>query len=89
MLENFWKIIFTNPRIPTLFLVPDDLHLEPCCQYAFYRMKQYLPGDKEEEKEQVDEFGPSAVARARKFVWELFEEPNKSKLGKVLIFSLL
>ena len=52
-------------------------------------MKQYLPGDKEEEKEQVDEFGPSAIARARKFVWELFEEPNKSKLGKVLIFSLL
>ena len=49
-------------------------------------MKQYLPGDKEEEKEQVDEFGPSAVARARKFVWELFEEPNKSKLGKVLTF---
>ena len=62
----------------------DDLHLEPCCQYEFYRMKQYLPGDKEEEKEQVDEFGPSAIARARKFVWELFEEPNKSKLGKVL-----
>ena len=52
-------------------------------------MKQYLPGDKEEEKEQVDEFGPSAIARARKFVWELFEEPNKSKLGKVLIFRLL
>ena len=24
----------------------DDLHLEPCCQYAFYRMKQFLPGDK-------------------------------------------
>ena len=23
----------------------DDLHLEPCCQYAFYRMKQFLPGD--------------------------------------------
>ena len=69
--------------------VADDLHLEPCCQYEFYRMKQYLPGDKEEEKEQVDEFGPSAIARARKFVWELFEEPNKSKLGKVLIFRLL
>ena len=32
-------------------------------------MKQYLPGDKEEEKEQVDEFGPSAIARARKFVY--------------------
>ena len=26
--------------------VSDDLHLEPCCQYAFYRMKQFLPGDK-------------------------------------------
>ena len=48
-----------------------------------------LPGDKEEEKEAVDEFGPSAFARLRKFVWELFEEPNKSKLGKVEDESLV
>lgn len=46
-------------------------------------MKQYLPGNKEEEKEEVDEFGTSRFARIRKWVWELFEEPNKSKLGKV------
>lgn len=61
----------------------DDLHLEPCCQYAFYRMKQFLPGDKEEDKEEVDDFGPSSFNRMRKFIWELFEEPNKTKLGKV------
>ena len=79
----------SNSSLNIYLFFSDDLHLEPCCQYAFYRMKQYLPGDKEEEKEQVDEFGPSAIARARKFVWELFEEPNKSKLGKVLIFRLL
>jgi len=61
----------------------DDLHLEPCCQYAFYRMKQFLPNPKEDEKEEVDEFGSSRFNRARKWVWELFEEPNKTKLGKV------
>ena len=61
----------------------DDLHLEPCCQYEFYRMKQYLPGNEEGEKEVVDEFGSSSFARLRKLIWELFEEPNKSKLGKV------
>ena len=48
-------------------------------------MKQYLPKEKEEEKEVVDEFGSSSFARLRKFIWELFEEPNKSKLGKVVI----
>ena len=90
----------------------DDLHLEPCCQYAFYRMKQFLPGDKvtlfmitsnwvrrpknqvgisgddsvqEEDAEEVDNFGQGGFNRARKFIWELFEEPNKSKLGKVVI----
>ena len=91
----------------------DDLHLEPCCQYAFYRMKQFLPGDKvtlfmitsnwvrrpknqvgisgddsvqEEDAEEVDNFGQGGFNRARKFIWELFEEPNKSKLGKVVFF---
>lgn len=48
-------------------------------------MKQYLPQEKEAEKEVVDEFGPSSFARLRKFIWELFEEPNKSKLGKVAL----
>ena len=46
-------------------------------------MKQFLPGDKEEEKDEVDDFGPSSFNRMRKFIWELFEEPNKTKLGKV------
>ena len=46
-------------------------------------MKQFLPGDKEEDKEEVDDFGPSRFNRMRKFIWELFEEPNKTKLGKV------
>ena len=32
---------------------------------------------------EVDHFGPGVFNRARKFIWELFEEPNKSKLGKV------
>ena len=107
----------------------DDLHLEPCCQYAFYRMKQFLPGDKvmliisnlrklpnpsfamqgllfeiyripnwneydkadtmqEEDAEEVDNFGQGGFNRARKFIWELFEEPNKSKLGKVVTIFL-
>ena len=108
----------------------DDLHLEPCCQYAFYRMKQFLPGDKvmliisnlrklpnpsfamqgllfeiyripnwneydkadtmqEEDAEEVDNFGQGGFNRARKFIWELFEEPNKSKLGKVVTIFFL
>ena len=71
----------------TLYLFADDLHLEPCCQYEFYRMKSYLPAE-EEEKEKEDEFGPNSFARLRKFVWELFEEPNKTKLGKVLLLAL-
>ena len=71
----------------TLYLFADDLHLEPCCQYEFYRMKSYLPAE-EEEKEKDDEFGPNSIARLRKFVWELFEEPNKTKLAKVLLLAL-
>ena len=51
-------------------------------------MKSYLPAE-EEEKEKEDEFGPNSFARLRKFVWELFEEPNKTKLGKVLLLALL
>ena len=31
----------------------------------------------------MDNFGQGGFNRARKFIWELFEEPNKSKLGKV------
>ena len=38
----------------------------------------------EEDTEEVDNFGQGGFNRARKFIWELFEEPNKSKLGKVL-----
>ena len=37
----------------------------------------------EEDTEEVDNFGQGGFNRARKFIWELFEEPNKSKLGKV------
>ena len=37
----------------------------------------------EEEAEEEDHFGLGVFNRARKFIWELFEEPNKSKLGKV------
>ena len=53
-------------------------------------MKSYLPAE-EEEKEKEDEFGASSFARLRKFVWELFEEPNKTKLGKVppLLLNIL
>ena len=40
----------------------------------------------EEDTEEVDNFGQGGFNRARKFIWELFEEPNKSKLGKVVIF---
>ena len=40
----------------------------------------------EEDAEEVDNFGQGGFNRARKFIWELFEEPNKSKLGKVVIF---
>ena len=75
-------LFFLNTTLNVGFF-SDDLHLEPCCQYAFYRMKQFLPGDKEEEKDEVDDFGPSSFNRMRKFIWELFEEPNKTKLGKV------
>ena len=39
----------------------------------------------EEDAEEVDNFGQGGFNRARKFIWELFEEPNKSKLGKVVI----
>ena len=73
----------------SFYCIPDDLHLEPCCQYAFYRMKQFLPGEKDEEKEVVDEFGPSSFNRLRKYTWELFEEPNKTKLGKVAADTFL
>ena len=38
----------------------------------------------EEEAEEEDHFGLGVFNRARKFIWELFEEPNKSKLGKVV-----
>ena len=40
----------------------------------------------EEDTEEVDNFGQGGFNRARKFIWELFEEPNKSKLGKVVFF---
>ena len=52
-------------------------------------MKQFLPGEKDEEKEVVDEFGPSSFNRLRKYTWELFEEPNKTKLGKVAANTFL
>lgn len=76
------------PHFSIVIFLADDLHLEPCCQYEFYRMKSYLPAE-EEEKEKEDPFGPNSFARLRKFVWELFEEPNKTKLGKVLLLALL
>lgn len=42
----------------------------------------------EEDAEEVDNFGQGGFNRARKFIWELFEEPNKSKLGKVVVTLL-
>ena len=42
----------------------------------------------EEDTEEVDNFGQGGFNRARKFIWELFEEPNKSKLGKVVVTLL-
>ena len=42
----------------------------------------------EEDAEEVDNFGQGGFNRARKFIWELFEEPNKSKLGKVVTLFL-
>ena len=86
--ENWYH--FPSSTFILFHLFSDDLHLEPCCQYEFYRMKSYLPAE-EEEKEKEDEFGASSFARLRKFVWELFEEPNKTKLGKVppLLLNIL
>nr|XP_040575463.1 potassium voltage-gated channel protein Shab-like isoform X1 [Lepeophtheirus salmonis] len=76
----------------------DELMLEPCCALKYYPeievgLKEVELEDskmkEEEEREKLENFGYSQIAKVRKYLWNLTEYPERSKGAQIFAYLSL
>ena len=71
----------------------DELLLEPCCALKYYPEieicqkeieRDEIAFKKTKEQKNLEEFGTTKIAKIRKYLWNVTEYPETSKVAKVL-----